>query len=45
MINKRLADWGAHRKGTQVHLTGLRLFDDTKHRKYFYAKDSNGTVS
>lgn len=45
LINKRLADWDSHRKGTQVHLTGLRPFDDPKHRKYFYAKDSNGTVS
>jgi len=45
LVNKRLADWEVHRKGTQVHLTGLRPFDDSKHRKYFYAKDSNGTVS
>ena len=45
LINKRLADWESHRKGTQVHLTGLRPFDDAKHRKYFYAKDSSGTVS
>lgn len=44
LINKRLADWESHRKGTQVHLTGLRPFDDPKHRKYFYAKDSKGTV-
>ena len=44
LINERLADWEAHRKGTQVHLTGLRPFDDSKHRKYFYAKDSNGKV-
>ena len=45
LINKRLADWESHRKGAQVHLTGLRPFDDPKHRKYFYAKDSKGTVS
>jgi len=45
LINKRLGDWESRRKGTQVHLTGLRPFDDSKHRKYFYAKDSNGTVS
>ena len=45
LINKRLEDWASHRKGTQVHLTGLRPFDDSKHRKYYYAKDSNGTVS
>jgi aspartyl-tRNA synthetase len=45
LINKRLADWEAHRKGTQVHLTGLRPFDDWQHRKYFYAKDAKGTVS
>ena len=45
LINKRLADWESHRKGTQIHLTGLRPFDDPKHRKYFYAKDASGTVS
>ena len=45
LISGRLADWESRRKGTQVHLTGLRPFDDAKHRKYFYAKDSNGTVS
>lgn len=45
LINKRLADWETHRKGTQVHLTGLRPFDDSKHRKYYYAKDAHGTVS
>lgn len=45
LINIRLTDWESHRKGTQVHLTGLRPFDDPKHRKYFYAKSANGTVS
>ena len=45
LINKRLEDWESHRKGTQVHLTGLRPFEDPKHRKYFYAKDAKGTVS
>lgn len=44
LINKRLEDWESHRKGAQVHLTGLRPFDDQKHRKYFYAKDAKGTV-
>ena len=45
LINKRLAEWESRRKGTQIHLTGLRPFDDAKHRRYFYAKDSDGTVS
>jgi len=44
LINKRLAEWESRRKGTQVHLTGLRPFDDAKHRRYFYAKDSDGTI-
>ena len=45
LIKKRLTDWESHRRGTQVHLTGLRPFDDPKHRKYFYATDAKGTVS
>jgi len=40
----RCAEWSANRKGTQVHLTGVRPFDDPEHRKYFYAVDKNGTI-
>lgn len=43
-IDVRLEDWREGRKGTQVHLTGLRPWDDPKHRKYFYARDAQGKV-
>ncbi len=43
-IEVRCKDWAAARKGTQIHLTGVRPFDDTIHRKYFYAMDNVGQV-
>lgn len=44
-IEERCQDWAAARKGTQIHLTGVRPFDDMIHRKYFYATDKDGQVS
>ena len=44
-LEQRCRDWSAGRKGTQIHLTGVRPFDDMKHRKYFYAVDKDGKVS
>jgi lysylphosphatidylglycerol synthetase-like protein (DUF2156 family) len=44
-IEARCHDWAENRKGTQIHLTGVRPFDDMQHRKYFYATDKDGTVS
>lgn len=44
-VQKRIEDWQAARKGTQVHLTGVYPFDDMAHRKYYYATDKDGTVS
>ncbi|KAH9858604.1 aspartyl-tRNA synthetase cytoplasmic [Lenzites betulinus] len=41
-LEQRCQDWAAGRKGTQIHLTGVRPFDDMKHRKYFYATDKDG---
>ncbi|OCH85681.1 aspartyl-tRNA synthetase cytoplasmic [Obba rivulosa] len=43
-IEERCKEWAAHRKGTQIHLTGVRPFDDMQHRKYFYAVDKDGTI-
>ena len=43
-IEERCRDWEAHRKGTQIHLTGVRPFDDIQHRRYFYATDKEGKV-
>lgn len=43
-IEERCRQWAENRKGTQIHLTGVRPFDDVKHRKYFYATDKDGKV-
>lgn len=43
-IDQRCKDWANHRKGTQVHLTGVRPFDDMEHRRYFYATDKDQTI-
>ncbi|KAI0700183.1 hypothetical protein BC835DRAFT_1404934 [Cytidiella melzeri] len=43
-IEERCKDWAENRKGTQIHLTGVRPFDDMQHRKYFYATDKDGTI-
>jgi hypothetical protein len=43
-IEERCKDWAEHRKGTQIHLTGVRPFDDMVHRRYFYARDKGGKV-
>lgn len=43
-IEERCREWAANRKGTQIHLTGVRPFDDMSHRKYFYATDKDGKV-
>ena len=43
----RLKDWVANRKGTQVHLGEMeasKVFNDTEHRIYFYARDKQGTM-
>lgn len=43
-VDQRLKDWQSNRKGEQVHLTGVRPFDDMAHRKYFVAHDKEGKV-
>ncbi|PLB41514.1 aspartyl-tRNA synthetase, cytoplasmic [Aspergillus candidus] len=43
-IDKRIQDWLANRKGTQVHLSEIRPWWDADHRWYFYAVDKTGTV-
>ncbi|KAH9924394.1 aspartyl-tRNA synthetase cytoplasmic [Fomitopsis serialis] len=44
MLDKRCKEWEESRKGTQIHLTGVRPWDDMKHRKYFYAFDKEGNA-
>jgi len=43
-IEARCKEWAEKRKGTQIHLTGVRPFDDVAHRKYFYATDKDGKI-
>ncbi|KAI0737608.1 aspartyl-tRNA synthetase cytoplasmic [Daedaleopsis nitida] len=38
-LEARCKEWEEGRKGTQIHLTGVRPFDDMQHRRYFYAVD------
>ena len=33
-LEQRCKDGEANRKGTQIHLTGVRPFDDMQHRKH-----------
>jgi ergosteryl-3beta-O-L-aspartate synthase len=42
--DKRVVDWHANRKGKQVHLTDIHLWQDMEHRAYHFAYDSEGTV-
>lgn len=43
-IDEVVEAWKANRNGTQVHATNVVPWDDTEHRKYFYAKDKNDKV-
>lgn len=44
-IEKHIKEWGENRKGTQMHITDVRPWDDPQHRKYFYAKAKDDRVS
>lgn len=37
-IEQHIQEWSNNRKGTQMHITDVRPWDDAQHRKYFYAK-------
>ncbi|KAF7585907.1 hypothetical protein BBP40_009870 [Aspergillus hancockii] len=43
-IDRRIQDWLANRKGTQVHLSEIQPWRDHSHRWYFYAVDKEGTI-
>ncbi|KAF7718982.1 Aspartate--tRNA ligase [Penicillium ucsense] len=43
-IDKRITEWLANRKGTQVHLSEIRPWVDHEHRWYFYAVDKEGAI-
>ncbi|EED17048.1 aspartyl-tRNA synthetase, cytoplasmic [Talaromyces stipitatus ATCC 10500] len=43
-IDKRIKDWLANRKGTQIHLSEIAPWRDYEHRWYYYAIDKEGTV-
>jgi ergosteryl-3beta-O-L-aspartate synthase len=42
--NKRVQDWIANRKGTQIHLSNIDLFRDEPHRRVSVAEDSEGNI-
>jgi nondiscriminating aspartyl-tRNA synthetase len=44
-IDERVKDWLANRKGKQVHLTNVRLWQDMEHRSYHYTTDKSGTIN
>lgn len=44
-VDERVKDWMAGRKGKQVHLTDIHLWQDMEHRSYHYALDKSGTVA
>ncbi|KAF8516854.1 aspartyl-tRNA synthetase cytoplasmic [Hysterangium stoloniferum] len=43
-VDARIKEWKDNRSGTQIHLTGVRPFDDLKHRRYFYATDKESHI-
>lgn len=44
-INLRMEDWRGSREGKQMHTTDLLPWEDSVHRRYFYAQDKHGQVS
>jgi aspartyl-tRNA synthetase len=44
-LDARVKDWLANRKGKQVHLTNIHLWEDINHRQYHYAVDKSGAIS
>lgn len=43
-IDVVIKEWKAHRRGTQVHATNIEPWRDIQHRRYFYARDTEGKV-
>ncbi|KAJ9111491.1 hypothetical protein QFC22_006518 [Naganishia vaughanmartiniae] len=43
-IEKHIHEWSNNRKGTQMHITDVRPWDDPQHRRYFYAKTDEKIV-
>jgi len=43
-VDRRIQDWLANRKGTQIHLSDIDPWRDPRHRWYFYATDRQGTI-
>jgi ergosteryl-3beta-O-L-aspartate synthase len=43
--DKRIEDWKANRKGRQVHLTEVRPWVDTEHRRYLWAETKEGEIA
>jgi ergosteryl-3beta-O-L-aspartate synthase len=43
-VDKRIEDWLANRKGTQIHLSEIVPWRDYEHRWYFYATSKTGNI-
>ncbi len=43
--DRRIEDWKASRKGTQVHLTEVRPWIDLEHRRFVWAETKEGEVA
>ncbi|KAK3693156.1 hypothetical protein B0T22DRAFT_34442 [Podospora appendiculata] len=43
--DKRIEDWKANRKGTQVHITEVRPWVDMEHRRYLWAETKDGEIA
>jgi nondiscriminating aspartyl-tRNA synthetase len=43
-VDARVKDWQSNRKGTQVHLTEIRPWVDSEHRRYYYAQGKDDTI-
>jgi len=43
-IDQRMEDWRGTREGKQMHTTSLLPWDDSAHRRYFYATDKQGKI-
>ncbi|KAH8885463.1 aspartyl-tRNA synthetase [Thozetella sp. PMI_491] len=43
--DKRIEDWKASRKGTQVHITEVRPWIDLPHRRFLWAETKEGEIA
>ena len=42
--DQRIKDWQANRKGKQIHISEIRPWQDSNHRRYFFALSRDNTI-